>query len=676
MIPPLVTNEDRISSVPPSGIRHTEAHERKRQTVVVVGHGMVGQRVCQEIRARRSLSHTKLVVFGEEPYLAYDRVHLSLVLRGGAPESISLVPEFWYEENRVTVIRQDPVTLIDRERSTVVARSGRRQPYDHLILCTGSVPVLGKIPGSDGPHVVVLRTIDDATSIRARALGAKERGLPTVIVGGGLLGIELAHELHAQGVKVEVLESADYPLSRQLTVSAGKALAASLCDAGLTVSARVRVREFEEAGEACLIHIEGKPTLRAGLVVVAVGVRPRDQLAREAGLRCDLFGGVEVKDDLLTSDPKISAIGECARHRGMTYGLVAPGYAMAEAVARRLAGADVSFGGVQVGTRLKVPGVELTVVGQSSATGLGLRELVFEKEGKYRRLALKRGRLIGITAVGTWDDLTRAQDAMARSEKLKPVQLKRFSLDEPMWKSGHLSLRTWPDAATVCTCMGVTCGALKRAAREGCENAEALSQATGAGTVCGSCRPLLSTLTDPLPEEPEGSSALMLAFSLLSAIGAVLFLCVPRIEYATSVRAEGIDVLWRTADYKQITGFSLAGLFFLSVIFSMRKRFAWFRFGDFSAWRTTHAFVGLLCLVGGFLHTGFRLGSNLDFALILVFLGSTLLGGVAGGWGFVEDRLAPDKARALRALLIRSHIYLLWPLPVLLLAHVAKVYFF
>jgi nitrite reductase (NADH) large subunit len=407
-----------------------------------------------------------------------------------------------------------------------------------------------------------------------------------------------------------------------------------------------------------------------------MGIRPRDQIARDAGLRCDMFGGIEVDDDLLTSDPAISAVGECARHKGMSYGLVAPGYAMAEAVARRLAGGEAKFRGAQIGTRLKVPGVELTVVGESQATGLGLRSHVFQGDGVYRRLALKRGRVVGITAVGDWDDLPRAQDAMARAEKLKPRQLERFKKNEPVWKSGKLSLHTWPDSATVCNCMGVTCGALRRAQREGCANVEALAQATGASTICGSCRPLLSTLTDPKPEEPDEPSYWMVGLSLASLIGALVFLFIPAVPYSDSVQAESIDFLWRSGQTKQITGFTLAGLFASSIVFSMRKRFAWFRWGDFEGWRVTHALLGVLCLVGGFAHTGFRLGSNLDFALVLVLLGSILLGGLAGGWSLIEAQMSPERGRVLRALLIRSHIYFLWPLPVLLVAHVTKVYFF
>src|SRR5690606_37836979 len=177
---------------------------------------------------------------------------------------------------------------------------------------------------------------------------------------------------------------------------------------------------------------------------------------------------------------------------------------------------------------------------------------------------------------------------------------------------------------------------------------------------------------EPMPEE----SPWVLGASVVAAVGAIGFLLLPSVPYSETVQGGHLDVLWRTRWIKELTGFFLAGLFGLSVAFSMRKRIKAFSFGNFETWRLVHALIGVLCLVGGALHTGFRLGSGLDFALAITFLGSVLLGGAAGGWALVASRLAPEKARALRGALVRSHIYLIWPLPVLLAAHVFKVYFF
>lgn len=658
-----------------SGVFSSPAVVSQKKTIVVVGHGMVGQRMCEEIRSRQALHEYRVLVFGDDPHKAYDRVHLCRVLHGEHSQALQLVPDEWYRENRVELAREQ-VVGIERDAKLVRTSQGRTESYDHLILAMGSKPILAKIPGIDGPHVRALRTIEDAEVIRQSAIQSRDEGRPVVIIGGGLLGLELADELVTLDVAVHVLENADYPLSRQLEKSAGALLAQLLAKQKFVFRPGVRVLSIEQRDDFTEVVLEGAPGVACGLVVPAMGVRPVDQIAREAELRCDMFGGILVNDELLTKDPAISAIGECARHRGIAYGLVAPGYAMAETVAKRLAGAPTKFSTIQAGTRLKVRNLDLTVVGESQATGLGTRSLEFRDKLSYRRLAMRRGKVIGITSVGTWKDLPRAQEAMARAEKIKPAQIRRFEQDEPMWKGSALSLHTWPDSATVCTCMGVTCGALKRAQREGCANVEALADRTGATTVCGSCTPLVASLTEELPEEPSGDSRTMQALSVLSALGALVFLLLPPIPYSDTVQVERIDVLFRTSLYKQITGFSLAGLFALSLLFSMRKRLRWFTWGDFEGWRIVHAGLGALCLVGGFLHTGFRLGHQLDFALAMTFLGSVLLGGVAGGWSLLESRLSPAHARTLRGWLIRSHIYLLWPLPVLLSFHVLKVYFF
>jgi len=638
---------------------------------------MVGQRLCEEITSKRALRSHRLVVFGEEPSPAYDRVHLTQVVRGQAPAHLHLAGSDWHKEQKVGLHTGARVVAIDRAARLVRTQSGETESYDHLILATGSVPILGKLKGNDGPQVRALRTVDDAQFIRDQTLSCVREGLPVVIVGGGLLGLELAEDLIALGARVIVLESAGFPLSRQLEKSAGALVARLVERTGLELRFLVRVLGFRKDGGTTLVELEGQSPIRTALIVPAMGVRPSDQLAREAGLRCDLFGGVEVNDALLTSDPQISAVGECARHRGTAYGLVAPGYAMAEVVAKRLAGTPATFSGVQVGTRLKSNHIDLTIVGESAATGLGIKTSIYQKTGEYRRLLTRRGRVVGAVTVGSWPDFPRVQQAMARAEKLRPAQFKRFLESEPMWSKGDgLSLAVWPDTATVCTCMGVTCGALRRAMADGCANVDALAEKTGASTVCGSCRPLLSNLTDAEPELPPGPNRWMIGVSGLSVLGALLFASLPAIPYASSIQTQGLDVLWRTSSYKQVTGFSLVGLFSLSVLFSMRKRLKFLSWGDFEVWRIVHAALGLLCLGAGFLHTGFRLGHKLDFALVSVFLGSVLLGGLAGGWEFLEHRLAPSMARALRAGLIRSHIYLLWPLPVLITLHVVKVYFF
>lgn len=648
---------------------------KSRPTIVIVGNGMIGQRCCEELRARKALAHHRIVIFGEEAHSAYDRVHLARILQGGSVGELALVDHDWHGRNRIRVVRQDPVVKLEPEKKRLRCFSGNYQEYDHLILATGATAIRGNLPGANSRDVQVLRTADDAENLLRLARQALQNGLPAVVIGGGLLGLEVASELLALGLEVITLESAGHPLARQLDPEAGERLATLLNHRQFGLKTSVRIEGIEQQELGSLVKLEGAPSIRCGLVVPAMGIRPRDQLAREAGIACDLFGGVIVNDALLTSDPNISAVGECARHRGMTYGLVAPGYAMAEAVARRLAGSVSPFESVQVGTRLKVADLKLTVVGESAATGLGMHAHLFSHDDTYRRLAVQRGRIIGVTALGDWEELGQVQEAMARGERLRPFQLKHFERGEAMWKGKRLSLRTWPDAATVCTCLGVTCGTLKRAHEAGCVSVEALAEKTGASTVCGTCRPLLATLSEDTEIRPT-ESPWMLRLSVLSALGALAIILLPRIPVPESVLENGIGRLFTDSVLKQVTGFSTLALFSASILFSMRKRLSWLNWGDFENWRIVHAALGLLCLGGAVAHTGLRLGQRLDLALMLTVLGSCFLGGLAGGWRLLEEHLSAHRAAALRATLIRSHIYLLWPLPVLLIVHIGKVYFF
>jgi len=306
-------------------------------TIAVVGHGMVGHRLCLELRKRLPPERAEIVVFGGEPSPPYDRVHLCRVVRGEAPGVLELGSADWYQDQQIAVHVGDPVVRIEREGRLAQTRSGFELHYDHLVLCTGAAAV--ELKSSKCALSCVLRTVDDALFVRERALAAIKAGLPVIVIGGGLLGLELASDLTSLGAVVDVVEGAEHPLSRQLERSAGEALLSCLERPGLRLHFGSRVAAVEQLdAERVQVKLHSGESVVGGIAVLAMGIRPRDELARQAGLPCDLFGGVVVDDRLLTRDPHISAIGECARHRGTVYGIVAPGYAMAE-VAASIAGA-------------------------------------------------------------------------------------------------------------------------------------------------------------------------------------------------------------------------------------------------------------------------------------------------------------------------------------------------
>lgn len=638
--------------------------------IVVIGHGMVGQRFCEEIRVRDVFAESRLVVFGDEP--AYDRVHLARVLFGAAPRELELRDPAWYQDHNVSVLSSDPALRIDRERSVVVSESGRIEPYDVLVLATGSHPIVGKAKGNDGRDVRCFRSTRDAEDVQRLAQRSREHGLPVAIIGAGLLGLELADVLLRAGNEIDLYDAQSYPLSRQLEVNAGSALLGLLARPLLRMHLPERILAFEELEIGTRVICESGLARLAGLVILAMGVRPRDKLASAAGLACDLFGGVDVDETLRTSDPNIYAIGECARYRGYTFGLVAPGYAMAEVLAERLAGnTKARFERSVVGTRLKFEGLDVSALGESAATGADVSVASYAEPGKYRRVVLARSEVVGITAIGSWPELSRAEHALARREKLGSAQLDRFERGVQVWRGGRLSVLDWPETATVCTCMGVTAGALRRAREQGADTLGALCEKTGASTVCGTCTPLVESLVGSVQEGPP--PVWMSRVSFVAALLAIAYVFVPAIPFSTTIFEIRGDVLWREPLAKQVTGFSVVGLYLLGLCMSVKKRLKRFSKLSFEGLRVFHASIGVFCVFVLLLHTGFRLGIGLDRMLILLVLLSTVLGGLAGAL----PSLAREQARpTIRGRLNRLHIYVLWPLPVLIIGHVVKVYFF
>lgn len=649
-----------------------------RLKLVVVGNGMVGHHFCERAVSRGLLEKYEIAVFGEEAHAPYDRVRLGELIEGGSLDALSLVPKAKHERPGLSARRGSRVVAIHREEREVELADGSRAGYDQLVLATGSRPVLPNLPGVELDGVVVYRVAEDAQTVRREALRAAERGEPAVVVGAGLLGLEVAEQLVALGVSVSVVESAPHLLPRQLDERAAALLYDALRETGLEFHLNRRVTTIDEGDRAKLaLRLSGGELLSAGLVIFAVGVRPRDELARSAGLACDLFGGVEVDHQLATSDPRIFAIGECARCGGFSYGLVAPGYDMAEVVVERLLGNDARFDGTQPVTRLKTKAVEVWAIGESAFDSPELRAVVHQSGRSYRRLTLRADRIVGASVIGGWSELAQAQQAVARRQPLRRSEERRFMLDRPVWSKTCLSLDQWPDDAPVCSCTGVTSGALKRAHKEGHHTVEALVRCTGAGSVCGSCHPLLASLTTrAAPPKSSRADAALLWVSAAAALLVVAWLVAPPIPYAKSVTGLAHDASWRDPWLKQLTGASLVLLLAFGSSISLRKRVQTFRWGAFGRWRLFHSLASLGAACVAIAHTGLRLGSNFNALLMLTFLASGLCGAMAGLAAILEGRLPAGVGQRLRARANRLHLYLAWPLPVLITFHVLKFYYF
>lgn len=635
--------------------------------VVVIGNGMAGHRFCLEW-ARLSQGGGPLTILAEEPVPAYDRIHLTDSLKDGAVRSLELAPLSWYEGHGMQLHLDDAVTRIDRENRQVATRSGALHPYDVLVLATGSSARRLPLPGADLSGVHLYRTQQDLKNIRAQAATAKT----AAVLGGGLLGLEAARALLDLGLRVHVIEAASGLMARQLDSDSAAFLAQHVRCSGIHVITGCLTESITTEGEALCLNFRDGRTLCVDLVVMAAGVEPRDELARACGLKTGVRGGVVVDDGLQTSDPHVFAIGECALVQGMVLGFAAPGHEMARVLAERLHGAAARYRAADHPVRLKLLGIDVVTIGSVREDG---EQLCYRGSGSLRKMLLRRGRIRGVSLLGSTDDVGRLHTAVLRRRRLWPWQRRRFLASGTLWPPAPEEVSQWPAETAVCQCTGVTRGQLSGALAQGCGTVEALCARTGAGGVCGSCRPLLARLCGARAA-PAVRFAPALLWSCLVAVALVLatWLAGP-LAAPVSVQSLRLDVLWFDSGVKQITGYVLLGIMLLGMLLPARKRLkALAGAGEFSWWRLMHTVVGVAALAALTVHTGFRLGFNLNKVLMLNVLILALTGALAGAVTSLSHRLAPARARLLQTGWTLVHALLCWPLLVLVVFHILTVY--
>ena len=461
----------------------------------MVGNGMVSVRLCDAL-ATRAPGRYQITVLGEEARAAYDRVKLSSYFESRDPSALSLADPAWYQERGVALRLGEQVVAIDRDARTVSTSRGACLAYDQLVLATGSAPFVPLIEGVAQRGVFVYRTLDDLEAIIAYAGAART----CAVLGGGLLGLEAARAALDLGLRTHVIELAPRLMPRQLDAAASRLLEHAIAKLGVTVHLGRAPAALTGDGIVDGVRFAapsgdgGGDVLPVDMVIVSAGIRPRDELARAAGLEVGARGGVVVDDRMATNDPSISAIGEVASHRGVCHGLVAPGYAMADVLARRLAGdADARFGGADGSARLKLLGVEVASFGDPFATGDEVRDLVFHDlvRGVYHKLVVSADgtRLLGGMLVGDASPWARlAGLARAAGPLAAPPH-------ELLLGAGP-SASAPPSADThVCTCHDVTAGAICAAIQQGgLGTVDDVKRCTRAGTGCGGCTPELVRL--------------------------------------------------------------------------------------------------------------------------------------------------------------------------------------
>jgi nitrite reductase (NADH) large subunit len=472
----------------------------QKKNLIVVGNGMVGHRLLEALCARKvGLSH-QIVVFCEEPRLAYDRVNLSQVFAGKTPEDLALARPGQYEQDGVTVYLGEAVASIDRASRTVVSTSGRRVPYDAVVLATGSAPFVPPIAGKDARGCFVYRTLEDLDAIRTYAgTTVEKRG---VVIGGGLLGLEAANAVMGLGLATHVVELAPRLMALQVDDPGGAILRGRIEELGVRVHTGKSTAEVlvGEDGRARGLRFADGHELATDMVVFSAGIRARDALAREAGLAVGERGGIVIDERCQTSDPDIYAIGECASYLGRTYGLVAPGYRMAEVAAAVIADGEASerFTGADMSTKLKLLGVDVASFGDAFARTPGARvQSIFDSTASlYKKLVISADgkKLLGGILVGDASDYGQLLSFVQNGIALPPHP-EDLILPARSGKPTGLGVDAIPEEAHICSCHNVTKSAICAAIRS--ENLLAvggIKACTKAGTGCGSCVPMLGDL--------------------------------------------------------------------------------------------------------------------------------------------------------------------------------------
>ncbi len=465
--------------------------------VIVVGNGMVGYKFCEKFISKSGHENYQITVFGEEPRRAYDRVHLSEYFGGKSADDLSMSTLSWYEENNITLNTSELITDINREHKTIHTHLEKIHSYDYLVLATGSAAFVPPIEGVDKEGVFVYRTIEDLDAIMGYAKKIKRNGsTEAAVLGGGLLGLEAAKAVYDLGLNPHVVEFAPRLMPRQLDKGASDMLQSKIEE--LNISIHLNKSTQYIAGEDAItgMMFEGEKLLKVDMLVISAGIKPRDELGRVSGLEVGVRGGIVVNNKMQSSDPFIYAIGEVALYNHMIYGLVAPGYEMADVAAEQILGnAKTMRETIDMSTQLKLIGVEVASFGDPFIENDTVTAIVYENKfsGIYKRINVtKDGKtLLGGILVGDSSDYNSLFQIYSNAMAL-PKNPEDLILGSRGGEFTAMGANDLPDTAVICSCENVTKGALCCSITDGtCETLSDVVKLTKATTGCGGCKPMV-----------------------------------------------------------------------------------------------------------------------------------------------------------------------------------------
>lgn len=464
--------------------------------LVVIGNGMVGHRYIEDLVEKTDASQYEITVFCEEPRVAYDRVHLSSYFSHHTADELSLVKEGFYEKHGINMLIGERAINVNREKNIVYSSTGREIQYDKLIMATGSFPFVPPIKGRESKDCFVYRTIEDLKAIEACAKKSKVG----VVIGGGLLGLEAAGALKALGVETHVVEFAPKLMAEQLDQAGGNQLRQKIESMGVRVHTSKNTLEIAPEGKESrnVMRFADSTELETDFIVFSAGIRPQDKLAREMKLDIAPRGGIAINDNCQTSDENIYAIGECASWNEMFYGLVAPGYKMATVAVDHIVGNDSKFEGADMSAKLKLLGVKVGSIGDANGRTPGCKSYVYQNEEQevYKRLIVSEDnkKLLGAVMVGDTSDYGDLLQLMLNEIDLPEHPDALILPAHAGAEKPTLGADALPESAVICSCFDVTKGKIAEAVAQGHHTIGDIKAVTGAGTGCGGCIPLVTSV--------------------------------------------------------------------------------------------------------------------------------------------------------------------------------------
>lgn len=464
--------------------------------IVIAGNGMVGYKFCEKLISRFGRGVFDITVYGEEPRPAYDRVHLSEYFTGTTVEDLLMAPQNWYVENQIHLITGELITEIDPDKKTITTHKGNHDTYDKLILATGSSPFVPAVPGVDKDGVFVYRTIEDLNNIIAYGKEIRR----AAVLGGGLLGLEAAKALLDMNLETHVIEFASRLMPRQLDEAGSEVLKAKLESLGISIHTNRNTKEVAGNGKITSMEFVDGTSLDVEMLVISAGIKPRDELAVKSGIAVGPRGGIVVNEHMETSVKDIFAIGECALYNNMVYGLVAPGYEMAEVAIDCIAGkGERMFKGFDMSTKLKLIGVDVASFGEPFPAADHCHSIVLEDKlkGIYKRINIsKDGKsLLGGILVGEAAEYNMLLQ-MVQNNMALPPNPEDLILGARGGESNAMGgVEALPDEAQLCSCENISKGDIVKCIVDNdFTDVAEIKKATKACTGCGGCTPLVTDL--------------------------------------------------------------------------------------------------------------------------------------------------------------------------------------